>query len=226
MRDVTFVFDLDGTLVDTAPDLIRCTNHVLRLAGAAPAPPAVLRPVISHGAKAMVAAGLGHHGVSLAPERLDALHESFISHYVETISEESRPFPSLVATLDALLARGARLAVCTNKLQDLSLKLLGELDLAHRFEVIAGRDTFAFSKPDPRHLTGTIRRAGGDPARAIMVGDSDVDIATAKAAGVPIIAVSFGYTSVPVADLSPEALIDHYDSFIEAALQITRRFVR
>ena len=112
--------------------------------------------------------------------------------------------------LDSLAARGARFAVCTNKQEGLSRKLLDALDITSRFAALAGRDTFPVCKPHPDHLFGAIRLAGGDAKHAVMIGDSDVDIATAKAANIPIVAVNFGYTDVPVADLAPDAIIGHY----------------
>jgi phosphoglycolate phosphatase len=116
-----------------------------------------------------------------------------------------------VATLDRLAAQGATLAVCTNKREYLSRRLLEALQLDSYFAAVAGRDTFALSKPDPGHLTGVIALAGGTPSRAVMVGDSEVDLKTAKAASVPIILVSFGYATSPLDGLSPEARIDHFE---------------
>ena len=220
MHDLTIVFDLDGTLVDTAPDLLRCANHALELAGLAPVDTNVLRPIISHGARAMIERGLAVHGKTLADGEIDRLFKRFIDHYVATISQQSRPFPGLVAVLDQLADSGARLAVCTNKLSGMSRRLLDDLDMTRRFNCIAGRDTFPFHKPHPAHLLRTIEQAGGLPGRAVMVGDSDVDLATARAAGVPMIAVSFGYCDPPVATLSPDALIDHYDDFLVALQRV------
>jgi phosphoglycolate phosphatase len=135
----------------------------------------------------------------------------FLVHYEANIAAESRPFPGAVAALDALAAQGATLAVCTNKREHLSRRLLEALGIDRYFGAIAGRDTFAVSKPDPGHLTGAIALAGGDPSRAVMIGDSEVDLRTAKAAGIPIILVSFGYATNPLDALSPEAVIDHFD---------------
>jgi phosphoglycolate phosphatase len=218
MQDLTVVFDLDGTLVDTAPDLMRCANYALDLAGVPPVDDAALRPIISHGARAMIERGLSVHGATRTQGEIDRLFKRFIDHYVATISKESRPFPGLLDVLDELEAKGARLAVCTNKLAGMSQRLLDDLDMKHRFRFIAGRDTFPHFKPHPAHLLRTIEQAGGRADRAIMVGDSDVDLATARAAKVPLIAVSFGYSDPPVATLGPDVLIDHYDAF-PAALQ-------
>jgi phosphoglycolate phosphatase len=125
-----------------------------------------------------------------------------------------------VEALDALEGRGYRLAVCTNKVEAHSRLLLEALGVAGRFAAICGRDTFASFKPDPRHLTLTIAQAGGDPARAVMVGDSRTDIATAKAAGIPVVAVTFGYTDTPVEELEPDIVIDHYDRLADAIARL------
>ncbi len=223
MRDLTVVFDLDGTLVETAPDLIAATNHVLSHAGLAPVAPELLRPTISFGAMAMIAKGFAHY--RLAPSRADteAHFERFIAYYTANIAATSYAYPGLEAALDTLEAQGARLAVCTNKLSGMSEQLLSDLRLRPRFAALAGRDTFPMCKPHPDHLTGAIRMAGGDPARAIMVGDSSVDIATAKAAVVPVVAVTFGYTDIPVHEQSPDAVIDHYDELVPAIERILAR---
>lgn len=211
MRDLTIVFDLDGTLVDTAPDLVHATNHVLRGLGFAEVAPELLRPWISYGAKRMIVEGLAYSGQEATETELERLLGSFLEYYASNIAYESRPFPGAVAVLDRLRSHGVRLAICTNKREVLSLSLLDQLGLTRRFAAIAGRDTFPVSKPHPDHLRGAIRQAGGDIARAVMVGDSEVDIATAKAAHVPVVGVTFGYTQVPVERLAPDAVIDHYD---------------
>ncbi|MGE3915414.1 MAG: phosphoglycolate phosphatase, partial [Hyphomicrobiaceae bacterium] len=211
MRDLTIVFDLDGTLVETAPDLIRATNHVLGMVDLAAVEPGEIRPSISFGGRAMIVRALEIRGARLDAAEIDSLLEHFLAHYAANIAVESHPFPGLESALDALADRGARLAVCTNKREGMSRLLLETLGLDRRFAAIAGRDTFPVHKPHPDHLTGAIRLAGGDPARAIMVGDSDTDIRTARAAGVPVIGVPFGYTDVPMEQLGPDALLAHYD---------------
>lgn len=214
MQDLTVVFDLDGTLVETAPDLIRATNHVLALAGLEAVPPADIRPSISFGGRAMIARALQIRGATLAETEIDRLLESFLAHYAANIAVESHAFPGLEGALDGLAERGARLAVCTNKREGLSRQLLDALGLTPRFNAIAGRDTFAVYKPHPDHLTGAILSAGGDPAQAVMIGDSETDIKTARAAGVPVIGVPFGYTDTPIDKLGPDAVIAHYDELL------------
>ena len=223
MRDVTVAFDLDGTLVETAPDLIAATNHVLNRAGLAPMAPEILRPAISYGALAMITKGFAQHGVTLSRADAEAELEQFLAYYTANIAATSHAYPGLEAALDHLAAQGARLAVCTNKRAGMSEQLLSDLRLRPRFAALAGRDTFPVCKPHPDHLIGAIRMAGGDPSRAIMVGDSNVDIATAKAAGIPIVAVTFGYTEIPVHEQSPDAVIDHYDELIPAIERILAR---
>ena len=220
-QPLTLVFDLDGTLVDTAPDLIAATNHVLDRLGRPLSSDALLRPQVGHGALAMIRAGIGEEAATWNEEKLYPLFDAFIAYYTANISALSRPFPGLIAALDRAQAAGHTFAVCTNKQERLARQLLAELGLEHRFAAIAGRDTFAVYKPDPGHLTGTIAQARGTPARSVMVGDSGVDVATAKAAGIPVIAVSFGYSEPAVASFDPDALIHHYDDF-DAALARVR----
>ncbi|MCH9808055.1 MAG: phosphoglycolate phosphatase [Alphaproteobacteria bacterium] len=220
MRDMTIVFDLDGTLIDTAPDLVDATNHVLAALKLSAVPETDLRNWISFGARRMITEALFHHGQTLTDPQVDDLLAQFLDYYEANIANRSRPYPGIVDAIDQLLDQGATLAVCTNKREALSLSLLNELDLTSRFAAIAGRDTFPVFKPDPEHLLGTIRLANGDPARAIMVGDSATDIATAKAARIPVIAVSFGYTDVPAAQLGANALIDCHTTLLQAIAQL------
>jgi phosphoglycolate phosphatase len=214
MHYLTIVFDLDGTLVETAPDLIRATNHVLALIGETPVAPAQIRPSISFGGRGMIVRALEIKNLRLSEAEIDRLLEHFLSHYAENIAVESHPFPGLEAALDRLASEGARLAVCTNKREGMSRLLLETLGLANRFAAIAGRDTFPVYKPDPGHLTGAIRLAGGDPRLAVMIGDSETDVRTARAAGVPVIGVPFGYTDIPMRELGPDALLEHYDDLV------------
>ena len=223
MRDLTVVFDLDGTLIDTAPDIIRATNHALGLVGIAPRPEHELRPMISAGSRAMLAHVLGREGRTTGAAEIERLFTALIAYYTDNIAVDSRPFPSMTATLDRLRDRGACLAVCTNKREAPARLLLETLGLLDRFQALAGVDTYPYCKPDPRHLTEVIRTAGGEPGRAIMVGDSDTDVTTAKAAGVPVIAVTFGYPDParPIHSLGAEAVIDHY-RHLEAAIDRIR----
>lgn len=214
MRDLTIVFDLDGTLVDTAPDLIGATNHALATRGLDPIRGGALRPWISYGARRMIVEGLALRSARASDAEVDQLLEMFLDYYEANIARESRPFEGAVEVLDACLAHGARLAVCTNKREFLSRLLLDQLGLTPRFAALAGRDTLSVCKPDPGHLLGAIQMAGGRPDRAVMIGDSDVDIATAKAARIPVIGVTFGYTETPVTALGADAVADHYSEIL------------
>jgi phosphoglycolate phosphatase len=208
-RSSTIVFDLDGTLVDTAPDLIGALNYVLAREGLAPIPLASARTMVGAGARKLIERGLEAEGRIVGIEDIDRLTADFIAYYGDHIAEASRPFEGLEQALDELASRGCQLAVCTNKLEWLSKRLLDELGLSARFAAICGADTFGVSKPDPIILRQTILRAGGDVAAAIMVGDAGTDVGAARRAGVPVIGVSFGYTDVPIAELKPDRLIDH-----------------
>ena len=220
LTDATIVFDLDGTLVDTAPDLTAATNHALALVGLAPIPVARLLPFIGHGSKAMIDAGLRFHNRTIGESELTRLHDQFLVFYADNVAVASRPFEGIPDLLDELADAGARLAVCTNKVEHLSKALLRTLGLDRRFAAIAGRDTFDVFKPAPGHLIRTVEMAGGRADRAVMVGDSEVDIATAAAAGIPSIAVTFGYTTRPVRELGPGAVIDHYREFMPALAKV------
>ncbi|HEX2216377.1 MAG TPA: HAD family hydrolase [Xanthobacteraceae bacterium] len=204
-------FDLDGTLVDTAPDLIATLNAVFADKGVPPVSYDDAREMIGGGVKVLLERGLTAQGLAFTPPDLDHLYSIYLDHYAAHIADRSRPFPGLLPALDRLAERGFRLAVCTNKLEWLSLRLLDALDLASRFAAICGQDTFGVPKPDPEMLRQTILRAGGDPGCALMVGDSATDIDTARSAGIPIIAVDFGYTETPVSLLNPDRIIGHFD---------------
>jgi phosphoglycolate phosphatase len=207
---LTIVFDLDGTLIDTAPDLIDTLNLILTQEGLPAMPFAKARDLIGGGAKALLERAIAAEGRSCTPDEMDRLYAAYITHYAAHIADRSRPFPHLEATLDRFAATGYRLAVCTNKLEWLSVKLLGALKLSRYFAVICGQDTFGVQKPNPDIFRRTVRGAGGDPAQAIMVGDSRTDIDTARAARVPVVAVDFGYSDVPIATLEPDRLISSF----------------
>jgi phosphoglycolate phosphatase len=204
----TIVFDLDGTLVDTAPDLTNALNDVLVRRGHDPVSIEVIRGCVGHGARVMIEQSLARVG---AQGDVDRMLAEFLAHYETNIARESRPYPGAIAALDRLAAQGARLAICTNKRESLSRLLIQELEIEHYFTALAGRDTFPVAKPHPGHLTGVIALAGGDLSRSVMIGDSDIDLRTAKAAAVPAILVSFGYGASPIDGFAPEAVIDHFD---------------
>lgn len=210
------VFDLDGTLAETAGDLVATLNVILQREGAAPVPFANARNMVGHGARDLIRRGLAQSGRKVEPAELERLFADFIIRYEAHIADHSFLYPGVVAALDRLAAAGFRFAVCTNKMQHASVKLLQMLGVAQRFSAICGQDTFAVCKPNPEALLQTIAKAGGATDRTLMVGDSRTDIDTAKAAGVPVIAVDFGYTDVPVAQLGPDRIISHFDALWDA----------
>jgi phosphoglycolate phosphatase len=210
------VFDLDGTLADTAPDLVMTLNIILEQEGLPPLPLEKARNLIGAGARALIERGFEVAGLELTPAHLDELYRDFLATYADNLCVETRLYPGVIKALDRLDTDGFRLAVCTNKVERHSVRLLEALGVAERFAAICGRDTFPYIKPDPRHLLLTIDKADGDSRQAIMVGDSRTDIATAKAAGIPVVAATFGYTDIPVRALGPDAIIDHFDHLCEA----------
>ena len=220
LAGVTIAFDLDGTLVDTAPDLIGTLNTLLEQEGLAPLPLADARPYIGRGARWMIERGFDAAGAPVHPDRMPALFDRVIARYLSRIADESRPFPGCEAALDALKAQGAKLVVCTNKRTDLSVTLLKTLGMARRFEAIIGADATPAIKPDARHLQAAVDAVGGDITRTIMVGDAATDAGAARNAGAHLILVSFGYTETPVADLGADILIDHFDQLPTACARL------
>ena len=220
MPSPTVVFDLDGTLIDTAPDLIDTLNVILARHDVAPVAFDEARTMIGAGVKPLLQRALAMKGVQFPPERIDRLFGEYLEIYAAHIADRSRPFPGLEQALDALAARGCRLAVCTNKLEWLAVRLLDMLKLAPRFAAICGQDTFTMRKPDPDMLRLTIVQAGGDTGHAVMVGDSMTDVATARAASIPVIAVDFGYTETPPAEFGADRLISDFDALPAAVTEL------
>jgi phosphoglycolate phosphatase len=210
LRGATILFDLDGTIIDTAPDLIHAANHTLALKGLPSVGAEIVRPAVSHGARGMIRAAMESLGHEVADDELTRMTAQFTAYYSENILVDSRPFPGLAGAMEALRSEGAVLAVCTNKREVLARKLLALLEIDSAFQAIAGGDTFTKSKPDPVHVLETIRLAGGDPARAVMIGDSSADSLAAQGAGVPFIGVTFGYGESPIQVLKPDAVIDSF----------------
>jgi phosphoglycolate phosphatase len=216
----TIVFDLDGTLVDTAPDLAASLNVVLGADGLGPVSLAAARPMIGWGVPALVSRGFAAAGVALSTEGLTQRVDAFIDDYRSHIARDSRPYPGLIKALQWIKNGGARLAVCTNKRTDLSRALLEALGLAGRFAAIVGADLAPAPKPDRRHLSLTIERAGGRMDRAVMVGDSRLDALAARAAAIPLILVDFGYADAPAQSFAPDVLISHFDALPDACAQL------
>jgi phosphoglycolate phosphatase len=210
------VFDLDGTLADTAQDLIATLNVILVREGVPPLPFEQARDLIGAGARPLIQRGFATSNAPLTDDRLQELYAFFLDYYHHNIAVHSVLFPGVLAAMERLAADGFLLAVCTNKLEAHALELLKVLEVLDKFAFVSGKDSFDFFKPDPRHLTETIRRAAGDPQRAVMIGDSKTDIDTAKNAGIPVVGVTFGYTDVHVRDLGADAVIDHFDDLNRA----------
>jgi phosphoglycolate phosphatase len=212
----TIVYDLDGTLADTAADLMATLNWLLRREGLAPMPVENAGSLVGAGARALIKRGFAASGRRLDPEATEALFADFLSYYNAHIVDRTRLYPGVDPALAAFARIGWLQAVCTNKIESSAKLLLAKLGIANRFAFICGQDTFGVGKPDPTPLIKTIAASGGSSERAIMVGDSGTDIETARAAGVPVIAVDYGYTGVPVAEFGPDRVISHFDQLMEA----------
>ena len=219
----TIAFDLDGTLVDSAPDLIGTLNHLLGEHGHPPAPLSAARHLVGHGARALLRHGFAEAGAVWDESADPGLFDRFIAHYVGRIAEESRPFDGVVETLDRLSLRGAILCVATNKRTDLAEALIDAVGLDRHFSAIAGADRVTARKPSAAHLIEAVRLAGGDPGRAVMVGDASTDTGSARAAGVPCVVCRFGYNDLPPEDLGGDALIDRFEELAAAIDRLTRR---
>jgi phosphoglycolate phosphatase len=214
------LFDLDGTLVDTAADLVRTLNLILAEEGLAPVSVEDAGSLIGAGAKAMVTRGFRLGGREPDEADLERTYHRFLALYADNLSVESRPYPGVPAALDRLAAAGWRMAVCTNKPEAMSLRLLADLGLLDRFAAVCGGDTFPVRKPDAAHVLGTIERAGGDASRALMVGDSLNDIAAAKNAHIPVIAIGHGYSDAPVESYDPDRVIARFDELWDAVASL------
>ena len=214
------VFDLDGTLAETAGDLIGTLNFILAREGVAPVDLSEARFMLGAGAKALIERGFAAQRIPLAPARLQQLFGDFLAHYEAHIADHSFLFPGVVEALDRFEAAGWDFAVCTNKIEAPARKLLVALGVADRFRAIVGQDTFGAPKPDPRVLAQTIALAGGTPTAAIMVGDSRTDIDTARRLGIPCVAVDFGYTDVHVSQLGPDRVISHFDELWDSVASL------
>lgn len=211
MTPTTVLFDLDGTLLSTAADLMASLNHVLSHADIEPVVYSDMKWLVGQGARVMIERAHALRERTFTEAQMTGMTELFFSHYSDSMPGETVPFPGLLDALDRLEAEGMRLGVCTNKPEGLSVKLLEGLGLLSRFQAVAGGDTFANRKPHRDHVLGAIAMAGGSPERAILVGDSITDILAAKNAGIPVIAVPFGYTDKPVETLGPDLIIAHFD---------------
>lgn len=222
MADPVLVFDLDGTLIDTAPDLLDSLNHCLVHLGLKPASPLAMRRFVGHGGRVMITRAMTEQGRMPTETDLDDILPVFLEHYGSGMPGKSLPYPGALDAIERFSVAGYKIAICTNKYQHLSDALIEGLGLTERFASICGADRFDFRKPDPRHLTETIALTAGNPEKSILVGDSRTDIDTAKAAGIPIVAVDWGYTDLPVSHYQPTTIISHFD---ELTLDLADRLV-
>lgn len=226
MRPQTVIFDLDGTLVDSARDLMGTLNFILAREGTPALPVEKAHSLLGAGARALLERGFAANGQAVETAHMDRLYRDFLDHYNEHLADETVAFEGVEPALAALKARGLILGVCTNKMTSHSVRLLEALKLSPYFSAICGRDAFAWFKPDARHLTLSIEAAGGDPANAIMVGDSKTDIDSAINAGLPSVCVDFGYTDVPAVKLGATRVISHFDELVPAIDAINARYAR
>ena len=206
-------FDLDGTLADTAPDLTAALNHALRALGREAVDPEAVRQLVGHGARALLRRGLAATGEP-SEALVDEGFPIFIDFYAENICNGTKAYPGVEAALDALASQSVAIAICTNKPEALTHKLIAALGWSERFQSIVAADTLPVRKPDPAPLREAIARAGG--GKAVFVGDSITDADTARAAGVPFVAVSFGFSDRPVEALGADRVIDGYAELLDA----------
>lgn len=210
------IFDLDGTLAHTAPDLVGAANELMAREGLPAMPVSIAETTAGFGAKALIRAAFDHAKVPHDTARVDALFDPFLEVYAARIAHESHLYDGVITVLDHLASDGWKLGICTNKPEALAIALMSELKVLARFGALLGADTLPVRKPDPEHLFQTIARIGGKPQHAVMIGDTDTDLKTARAAGLPCILTSFGYSHIPVARLKPDAIVDRFEQIPEA----------
>jgi phosphoglycolate phosphatase len=214
MTKFLLLFDLDGTLVDTLPDLTNALNEVLRERGYAPLPPAEVKPMIGDGMPATCARGFAARGADDAEAK--AALPRFIEIYEGSAVNLSRPYPGVPETLAALRARGYGTAVATNKPQHATAEVLRGMGLDGLFDDYAGGDRFAVRKPDPGHLLGLVATLGGDPKRTAMIGDSENDALSARAAPMPLILMRYGYARRDPDTLGADRVLGRFDEIPQA----------
>lgn len=214
MSRFLLLFDLDGTLVDTLPDLTNAVNEALRERGYAPLLPQEVRPMIGDGMAMLLGRGFAARGGTAAEAQ--AMYQRFLEIYEGVATENSRPYPGVPETLAALRECGYRTAVATNKPQRATEEVLSGVGLAPLFDGVAGGDRYSYRKPDPRHLLSLVEELGGDPARAAMIGDSENDAASARAAKLPLLLMRYGYARIDPAELGADWVVDRFDELPEA----------
>jgi phosphoglycolate phosphatase len=223
MPDFTLVFDLDGTLADTAADLAAALNAALAAEGLPAQDLAAVRGMIGDGTLALLQRGIAASGGEVPPTRMHELHERLLDYYAEHVVDSSVLYADVAATLARLAGAGFRLSVCTNKPEALARAIVDRLEVATLFASLCGGDTCRARKPDPEPLREAILRAGGTPERALMVGDSANDVRTARAAGVPVVLVDYGYTDIPARELGADRVVGAFAAIEPVAAEFARR---
>lgn len=220
---MALLFDLDGTLVDTAPDLLATLNEILRELGHDPVPMSEIGHLVGHGARAMIEKAMSLTGQSVREQDLDFLLSRYLDLYTMRIADESRPYDGVDEALEHLAREGYILAVCTNKPTALATQLLDALQLRHFFTHVAGGDHYPVRKPDAGHILRLVADVGSEPARTVMIGDSIPDVEAARAAHVPVIAMSHGYAPKPAAELGADHVAAHFDEIPEVVRSLLGR---
>ncbi|MGI9371170.1 MAG: phosphoglycolate phosphatase [Hyphomicrobiales bacterium] len=222
---LSVIFDLDGTLVESAPDLAATANELLRRRGRDEVSLDQIRHMVGKGARALMSEAMKATGEEATTQELDEMLREFLQYYGAHIADSSHTFPGAIETLEQLKSEGCLLAVCTNKFEGLSRKLLEALSVLHYFDDVVGSDTLFVRKPNPGHILGTLERIGGTPENAVMIGDSANDIDAAKAANVKSVAVTFGYTDKPAGELGADAVISKFPDLIPQLEILTGRML-
>ncbi len=221
--DPIVVFDLDGTLADTADDIVGAVNHVFKVHDV---PEFILggrKWLISSGGRAIISAGLADVGMEVQRDQVEIFFRLFIDYYQEHVAVHSRLYPGAQTALEGLSRDGYKLAICTNKSYGPTTQLLEKFSIQHYFAAVCGNDSLPWTKPDPRALLSTIQLAKGDPKRCVMVGDTKPDVDAARSAGIPVIAVDFGYSDVPVEALHPDLVMSDFAFLRDQVASISRR---
>ena len=210
-ENFTILFDLDGTLVDTAPDLIQAHNHVMKKFGHNLKQLSDIKTLAGRGAWVMMQRSFKNE---ITDEKIKKkMVDEFISFYAKNINNESKPIKGIFEFLEWAKSKNISMGVCTNKREVLAVDLLKKINMYKYFEYVAGADTFQFNKPDPRHLTDVVEIIGGDLKKTIMVGDSEVDASSAHNANLPFILVKDGYTEKTEKEIKHDELINDFIGF-------------
>ncbi len=210
------IFDLDGTLIDTAPGLADTMNALLASQGRQSMSLDALRPHVSHGAKAIISHAMTATGEPASDELVNQLFHEFLPHYRAHMTKTSVPYPGLANCLDELAELGFRMGVCTNRFEASARELLEALRLSDYFSIVTGQDTYGVAKPDPMPVLQTLKSLGGTARNSVFVGDSEIDVAAARASGMPAIVTSFGYGSIPAGEMDADSVISHFDELTQS----------